>query len=77
MTISFKRNMGTVDRVLRTVVGLTLLILGPATGFITNDGLSTLILGIVGTTAVVSSLFSYCALYEISGFTTIKTLPKQ
>ena len=72
MKVSFKRNMSNLDRAFRAIIGLTLLTLGPVSGFITTDGLSTLILGIIGTIAVTSALFSYCLLYEVTGFCTLK-----
>lgn len=70
MRITFRRNMGNLDRAIRAVVGVTLLTLGPVTKFITPDELSGILLGIVGSLALVSALLSYCILYEVTGFGT-------
>ena len=72
MKITFKRNMGTLDRAIRTVVGLTLLTIGPVTQAITPDKLSNILMGIVGTMALVSAFFAYCILYDVTGFGTGK-----
>jgi hypothetical protein len=68
MRIKFKKNMSNLDRAIRTVVGLTLVTAGPVTGFITPDKLSSILMGIVGSLALVSAFFSYCILYEFTGF---------
>lgn len=73
MQINFNRNMNTLDRGLRAVIGLSLLILGPVTEFITTDELSGALMGIVGSLALVSAFFSYCILYDVTGFNTIKS----
>ena len=70
--ISFKPNMNSWDRAARAVVGVTLLILGPIAEIITTDSLSTMLLGALGAIALISSLFSYCILYEMTGFGTLK-----
>ena len=76
MKIRFKRNMSTADRVLRTVIGLGFMVLGPVTTYLTNDSLSNVILGTLGVFAIASSAFSYCLLYEIAGFCTLKEQSK-
>lgn len=68
MKITFKRNMGTLDRAIRTAVGLTLITIGPVTQAVTPDKLSNILFGIVGTLALVSAFFAYCILYEVTGF---------
>jgi hypothetical protein len=70
--ITFKRNMSTGDRLVRTLVGSTLLVLGPLTNVLVLDTLSSTLLGVLGTTAILSALFSYCFLYEVTGFCTLK-----
>jgi hypothetical protein len=70
MKLAFKRNMSPLDRAIRMVVGLTLLIIGPVTQAITPDKLSNILFGIVGTLALVSAFFAYCVLYEVTGFGT-------
>lgn len=68
MRIKFKRNMSNLDRAIRAVVGLTLLTAGPVTEFITPDKLSSILMSIVGSLALVSAIFSYCILYDVTGF---------
>lgn len=72
MLIKFRRNMSNLDRGLRSVVGLTLITLGPVTEFITSDSLSGILMGIVGSLALISAFFSYCILYDVTGFGTLK-----
>ena len=70
MMFKLKSNMGTMDRVMRIVVGTTLLAIGPLTGLVTTDLLSKVLLGSMGTVALLSAVFSYCFLYDITGFDT-------
>lgn len=72
MVIKFKRNMNKFDRGLRSVIGLSLLILGPITEFITPDKLSGVLMGIAGSLALFSAFFAYCMLYDVTGFNTLK-----
>ena len=62
------RNMGTIDRSIRIVVGSSLLLFGPLTNLVETDLMSNIILGTLGTTAVLSGTFAYCVLYELTGF---------
>ncbi len=64
--------MSNPDRAIRMAVGLTLLTLGPIGKVVATDTLSTVLMGIVGTLALVSAIFSYCVLYEVTGFGTGK-----
>lgn len=64
--------MNKFDRGFRAIAGSTLLILGPVTEYITTDGLSGIIMGVLGTLALISAFFSYCILYEVTGFDTTK-----
>ena len=72
--LKFKSNMSSVDRITRIVVGSTLLTLGPLTNILETDTLSDIILGVLGTTAVLSGVFAYCFLYEITGFNTCRPI---
>ena len=66
------RNMGTMDRVTRTLVGSALLITGPLTDLMETDTLSNVLLGGLGAIAILSAAFSYCFLYEVTGFNTCR-----
>ncbi len=68
--IKFSRNMSHVDRSIRVIVGTTLLLIGPLTNIIDTDTISNIILGVLGATAVLSGVFAYCFLYDITGFNT-------
>lgn len=70
--VKIRRNMNIADRLFRGIVGIAILSLGPAFEVITTDGLSNAILGIVGITALLSAAFSYCFLYDITGFSSSK-----
>ncbi len=68
--IRFSRNMNHVDRSIRIIVGTSLLLIGPLTDIIGTDTISNIILGVLGATAVLSGVFAYCFLYDITGFNT-------
>lgn len=70
--IKYKRNMNLLDRTIRIVIGLSLLLLGPITEFITPDKLSDVLMGLAGSLALISAFLAYCILYDFAGFDTIK-----
>lgn len=64
-----KKNMGTVDRVIRVLLAVVVLILY-LTGNIT--GLAAAILGIIALVFVVTSIIGFCPLYVPFKISTIK-----
>ena len=64
--LKFKRNMGTLDRATRLIVGTALLIIGPLTSMVELATVLEVILGVLGTTAILSGIFAYCFLYEFT-----------
>ena len=67
----FNRNIGSVDRVLRLVVGIALLAMvfvGPKTPW-----------GWIGAVLIVTALISFCPLYRLFGIRTCRScdLPKR
>ena len=68
--IKLKKNMGTLDRTMRIVVGSSLLIIGPLSDVIVTDTFSNVILACMGGVALASAALSYCFLYEVTGFDT-------
>lgn len=70
--ITFRRNMGTLDRAIRAVVGIVLLAAGPATELVHLTPIQEIVLGILGTFAILSAVLSYCLLYEFTNSNTIK-----
>jgi Inner membrane protein YgaP-like, transmembrane domain len=64
-----KKNMGTVDRVIRVLLALVVLVLY-LTGNIT--GWAAIILGIIAIVFVVTSIIGFCPLYAPFKISTIK-----
>ena len=69
---NFNRNMNILDRCVRVLIGVSLLLIGPITNIVETDMMSNIILGILGTTATLSGTFAYCILYEVTGFNTLR-----
>ena len=61
----FSRNVGTIDRVLRIVLGLALL-----AGFFLNADASLRWLYLIGIVPLLTGLFGTCPLYRVFGFST-------
>ena len=70
--MKLKRNMGPVDQVIRAVVGVSLIYLGPVSKMLTSDFMSGMLLALVGALALFSAATGYCPLYHVSGFCTYK-----
>ena len=68
--MKIKKNMGMADRTLRVIAGSTLLTIGPFTNLVPTDTFSNVILSCMAIVALTSAAFSYCALYELTGFDT-------
>mgnify|MGYP001381097621 CR=1 FL=1 len=64
----FAQNVGTIDRIIRIVVGLALL-----AGFFLNPEASLRWLYLIGIIPLVTGLFSTCPLYSILGISTCQT----
>ena len=63
-----KKNVGGLDRILRIVVGLALIL-----GFFLNADASLRWLYLIGIIPLVTGLMSSCPLYSIFGISTCKT----
>jgi hypothetical protein len=70
--IKFRRNMGNLDRTIRIIVGVTLLIIGPVTNIFELTTILVIALGVIGTFAILSAIFAYCVLYEFTDIDTQK-----
>ena len=70
--MKLNRNMGSVDQVFRTIMGLALIYIGPLSDALTTDFISGLLLASVGVMIVVSSFIGFCPLYHVAGFNTYK-----
>ena len=64
-----KKNMGTIDRIIRILLAIVVVILY-MTGSIT--GVAVIILGIVAFVFIVTSLIGFCPLYAVCKISTIK-----
>lgn len=60
------RNEGTVDRAVRVVVGVALLVIG----FAAVGGTAGTIIGIVGLVPLLTGLVGWCPLYSVFGIRT-------
>jgi len=66
-----EKNEGTVDRIVRIVLGLIILYGGASQVLIT--GVVTYLIALLGLILIVTGATGYCALYTIIGFNTLKT----
>ena len=65
------RNEGTVDRVIRVIVGIVLLYVG----FVDKQwvtGTASIIIGIVGLIPLITGIVGFCPLYRVLGIRTCK-----
>ncbi len=60
------KNEGTVDRAIRVVLGIALLIIG----FAAVGGTAGTIIGIIGLVPLLTGLVGWCPLYAVFGITT-------
>lgn len=69
-----KKNMGSTDRLIRLLIFVIIGVL-----YFSNviSGTLAIVLGVVALLALVTSLFSYCGLYGIFGWSTCKTKEKE
>jgi hypothetical protein len=67
-----KKNMGSADRIIRTVIALIV-----ATLYFTNviSGTVAIVLAVIGGIFILTSIVSFCPLYAIFGIKTCKTEP--
>jgi hypothetical protein len=68
----FRCNMSLADRIIRIIIGISLFLIGPLTNLVETDMTSNILLGIVGTIALISGATAYCFLYDITGFNTLR-----
>lgn len=54
-----KRNVGSIDRVLRVIVGVVLVVVG----FAVMDGSAGIVVGVIGLIPLVTGLIGWCPLY--------------
>ncbi|MCB9230892.1 MAG: DUF2892 domain-containing protein [Bacteroidia bacterium] len=68
-----KKNMGTIDRIVRIAVAAVVAVL-----YFTHviDGTVAIVLGVLGTVFLLTSLVSFCPLYTLVGMSTCKVETK-
>jgi hypothetical protein len=64
-----RTNEGIVDRGLRTIAGVALLV----TGFVFVQGTAGAVIGIIGIVPLATGISGYCPLYGILGISTVQT----
>ena len=63
-----KRNMGTVDRTARFIIGIVMM----AVGFSVMSGAGTIVLGVIGAVFFATGVIGWCPLYVPFRFSTQK-----
>lgn len=63
-----KSNMGNVDRVLRVVVGIVLVVVG----FAVLNGTAGIVVGVIGLVPLATGLIGWCPLYTLFNLKTKK-----
>ena len=64
----YKKNVGTLDAVLRVGIGVGLIYTGFFATDLIDDSVASMILGVAGVIILVSGIFSRCPLYDLIGF---------
>lgn len=63
-------NMGPIDRVFRTLMGIAFIYFGPVSDLLVTDPLSESLLALVGILSLVSALSGYCPVYHMANIST-------
>lgn len=70
MKVSLKKNMGTVDRIIRIITGIIFVYLGFINqGIIANQTIN-IFLGLFGLVSLISAIFAFCPMYAIGHIST-------
>lgn len=67
-----KRNMGTVDRFIRTITGLALMYVGFFEQEIIGNQTINIILGVFGIISILFAYIAFCPIYTFGNISTIK-----
>lgn len=70
MTINTNRNLGWLDRVLRTSIGLLLIYFGFINASFIGEGLIAALVGVFGVINVLAALVGICPVYKLAGICT-------
>lgn len=66
----FKRNLHTIDRVVRLVIGIGCIYLGFIDTGIIGNAIAATLVGIFGAINLFAAVFSYCPVYGLTGIST-------
>lgn len=66
----FKRNLHTLDRLVRLLVGLACVYIGFIDRSIIGNSLASTLVGIFGIINLFAAFFSYCPVYGLTGIST-------
>ena len=69
---NMKTNESDVDRIVRMVVGVSLLI----TGFYYLSGLSQAVVFVIAIIALLTGIIGHCCIYDLMGMSTLPAAPK-
>jgi hypothetical protein len=67
--VAMNKNVGTIDKVIRIILGIVLMIVA----FTTASTVLKVVLFIIGLVALVTALSGFCLLYKLLGVNTCKT----
>lgn len=75
--MNVRPNLGSVDRTVRALLGLTAVYAGAVEGHIFGDPLLAWLVAGFGALNVVSAAMRWCVIYRLAGISTWKTSPAQ
>ena len=74
--MKFKRNLGLLDRILRTGVGLVMVYVGFYDQGLVADHVARLVLGAMGIFMILIAVIGVCPMYALIGFSTAPQAPE-
>lgn len=72
MKTILKKNMGTIDRLIRIITGIILIYLGFINQDIIGNETVNILVGVFGLVSSISAIFSYCPIYNLGNISTNK-----
>ncbi|MEJ2360411.1 MAG: DUF2892 domain-containing protein [Gammaproteobacteria bacterium] len=69
----FKRNLHTLDRIVRLVLGLGCIYIGFIDRSIIGNALAAFLVGLFGVINLFAAFFSYCPIYGLTGISTCRS----
>ena len=72
MNLTFRKNLGRIDQILRLGIGAVMIYLGFVGNSLVTDRLTAMILGVAGIMMVFFSLVRSCPMYHLAGINTCR-----